>query len=387
MIYKTLQVAEAVLANMPTNYADKLIESVISLIAMLPNAEIADAQRKVLMFVLTELEGASPVGMQPRPILHYKGIVLMAAAFGAMSESPSQEIWKNLRDIILRTVEIALSGMSLYKAQANIIMASHLLFKKVIKLVSTFADIFFPNICDTIIDNYLPGKDEGFTVIITGISLLFNEPLTSQWLQSGYPRLFTLLYTALGSSPSPDTISTFYDLQSKLYESGLAVFSQTLLQTLDATVSLSSSLQDRNASRSVLFFSHLVFSSRTEALSHHSFLLVRALVCGLGTINNNTFQSLSTVINNLKKFYFEEFCQGCIQALASEVFRSLQEKEKERLLYCLMHVDYDTIQPMKSLLSTISNILRGQSTFDALIATEIAISSKNIRKNIIDVEG
>ena len=41
---------------------------------------------------------------------------------------------------------------------------------------------------------------------------------------------------------------------------------------------------------------------------------------------------------------------------------------------------------MKQLVTTVSNILRGQGTFDGIIATEIAISSKNMRKNIIDID-
>ena len=386
MISRTLQVCTSVLSNMPANYSDQLIEAVMTIISKLPALEVVRAQREILTFILTELQSASPAGLPPRPQVHYKGVVLMAAAFGAMSENSSQELWTNLQDIIYQAVSLTLQGMRIYAEQENIISAGFVLFRKAIKLSSIFADSFFPSICDSIIELNSKGKEEGYGVIIAGISLLFNEPNTSQWLFQTYHRLFTLLYTGLNSNPTPEAITTFFDLQSKLYESGLPVFSQTLPETLNAAVSISNSLHDRNASRSLLFFCHLIFATRVEQLSQHSFLLTRSLLCGLGTINNNTYQSLGTVINNLKSNYSVEFCEGARQAISSEVFQRFVEKERERLIHCLVNVDMETVQPMKQLLSTIGNILRGQANFEALISTEIAISSRNVRKNIIDID-
>lgn len=92
MIYKTLNVCEAVLVNMPAIYADKLIESVMNILTKLPENEVFKAQQKVLLFILTELQAASPLGLQPRPQAFHKGIVLMSAAFGAMTESTSKDV-------------------------------------------------------------------------------------------------------------------------------------------------------------------------------------------------------------------------------------------------------------------------------------------------------
>ena len=225
LIYKTLQVSESALCNMSAAYGDKLVESIVSIISKLPTTEIIEAQRKVLIFILTELQAASPIGLQPRLQDYHKSIVFMAAAFGAMDEGSSREVWANLSDIISSTIEYALKGFCLYHNQENIATATYLLFRRVIKLVSTFADNFFPSICNNILEVYTPGKEDGIGVIITGISLLFNEPLTSQWLQNSYSKLFSTLSYSLSQNPSPDTISSFFDLQMKLYESGLPSFS------------------------------------------------------------------------------------------------------------------------------------------------------------------
>ena len=380
MISRTLQVCTSVLSSMPANYCDKLIEAVITIISKLPALEVVQAQRDILTFILTELQSASLPGLPPRPQVHYKGVVLMAAAFGAISENSSQELWNNLQDIILQTVSLTLQGLKVYSQQENIILASYVLFRKVIKLASIFADSFFPSICDSIIEMNSQGKEEGFGVIIGGISLLFNEPNTTQWLLQTYQRLFAILYTELSSNPTPEAITTFFDLQSKLYESGISVFAQTLSETLNAAVSVSNSLHDRNASKSVLLFCQLMFGSRVEQLSQHSFLLTRSLLCGLGTINNNAYQSLCTLINTLRTNYSVEFCEGVRQAFYSETFNRFGDKERERLIYCMVNVEIDTIQPMKQLLSTIGSILRGKSNFEALITTEIAISSRSLAK-------
>jgi hypothetical protein len=78
----------------------------------------------------------------------------------------------------MSTVDLALKGLILYKSQEVILSAVFLLFRRIIKLVSVYADNVFPVICDHILEIYTPGKEEGINVIIIGISLLFNETNT-----------------------------------------------------------------------------------------------------------------------------------------------------------------------------------------------------------------
>ena len=196
-------------------------------------------------------------------------------------------------------------------------------------------------------------------------------------------KLFSLVLSSLSANSSPDIIITFFELQTKIYESGLKIFYSTLNQTLDLTVLLVSSLNERLSSRTLLMFCQLLFSSRVEVLSQHSFLLCRNLICGLGNINNNINQHISSVLNNMKKFYSSEFLQAGTQALNSEVFSLLSSNEKERLLFCFLNVDIETVQQMKQLIDSVSKILKRQANFDVIISTEIAISSKNMKKNII----
>jgi hypothetical protein len=386
IIYQILQVCEAVICTIPTNYGDKLIEAVINITFKLPSSEKIQAQRRILMFLLTELQAASPLGLQSRPQVYHKGIVIISAAFGAMNDTVSTEVWSNLSDIILSVVEIALKGFSVYNSQENLVSAALLLFRRVIKLTSVFSDTFFSSICDTIMQAYKPGKEEGISVIVTGISLLFNEPNTSNWIKSTYMKLFELIYTSISQSLTPDSITIFYDLQTKLYESGSSIFAETLLKTLELSASISASLNERNSSKSFLMFCQLIFSTRIDELAQFPFLITRGLVCGLGNLSINIHAHLSNVFNNFKKFYINEFYQGVTQALTSDVFTRLQDSEKERVLFCFIQVDLETIHSMKKLVNVLSNILRGQATFDSIIEIEIGVSSKNIMKNVIEVD-
>ena len=88
----------------------------------------------------------------------------------------------------------------------------------------------------------------------------------------------------------------------------------------------------------------------------------------------------------MKKFYSSEFLQAGTQALNSEVFSLLSSNEKERLLFCFLNVDIETVQQMKQLIDSVSKILKRQANFDVIISTEIAISSKNMKKNIIELD-
>ena len=121
-------------------------------------------------------------------------------------------------------------------------------------------------------------------------------------------------------------------------------------------------------------------------LAQYAFLATRSLLSALGTISTNSFPILTILLNNLRQYYEREYSQGVTQALTMDTFNKLQASEKERLLVCFLNVDGSTVHPMKQLVTTVSNILRGQGTFDGIIATEIAISSKNMRKNIIDID-
>jgi hypothetical protein len=106
----------------------------------------------------------------------------------------------------------------------------------------------------------------------------------------------------------------------------------------------------------------------------------------LGTINSNTFQHLSTVLNTFKRNYMLEFTQGVSLALCTETFNKFSQNEKERLLYCFINCDCETVQRMKQLAISVSNVLRNQGTFDAIVATEIAIGSAHIRRATIEID-
>ena len=379
VVYKTLEVCQAPLFSIPTNYADKLIEALINIISRLPQSEVSAAQRKIIESILNELKNVKPLAVQKSQSFH-KGIVLLSAALGAIAENASEETWRAQKDLIKEIVEISLNGLAVFRSQENIMLSLYLLFRRLTKVVNVHSDIFFPRLCDEIIEAYVPGKEEGMAVIIPGLSLLQNEPLTVQWLNMNYLKLFGVLYSAVSQDPCPDTITSFYDLQNKLYESGSQLFSTTLTNVLEVTTVLATKLHDRNSSKSLLQLCQLIFSSRADILTNYALPLTKSLLSSLETISINTYHKLSSVLNNLKLNYSSEFYQGTTLALSSEVYARFQQKEKERLLYCFANADTDTIHQMKQLINIVSNILRGQGTFDSVIAVEIAINSKKLKK-------
>lgn len=383
MIYKTLEITETILGVINPLYADKLVEAIISIIGKLPQNEIFVAQRKIFAYILADFSASCPGNLEFKPVLFQKGIALMSAAFMAMQGSSSQAIWQNLSDIIVETVNLTLKGIPQIK-QVEVLNASYLLLKRTIVLSSVFSDFFFPQICESVICNYTPGREEGISAIISGISILFSEPNTTSWLSSNYLQVFLKLRDSLTQQSIPETIEKFFDLQSKLFESGLAVFNNTLLETLQLAINLCSYLSDRSASRAFLNFCQLIFAKKTEELAPFALALTVGLVSSLNTISINAVQPLSNLFNFFKIYYQAEFEQGVSSALAGNTFQEFQEKDKERIKFCFLKTDASTVQKMKILVNSIINILKGRGTIELLIATEIAISSESIKAQVID---
>lgn len=383
MIYKTLEIAETILGVINPLYADKLVEAIISIIGKLPQNEVFVAQRKIFAYILIEFRASCPGNMEFKPALFQKGIALMSAAFMAMQGSSSQAIWQNLSDIIIETVNLTLKGIPQIK-QVELLNASYLLLKRTIVLSSVFSDFFFPQICETVISNYTPGREEGISAIISGVSILFSEPNTVSWLSSNYVQVFLKLRDSLTQQAIPETIEKFFDFQSKLFESGLAVFNSTLLDTLQLSINLCSFLSDRSAARALLNFSQLIFAKHNDELAPFAYNLTISLISSLNTISINAVQSISTLFNSFKIHFQPQFEQGVSSALSSSTFQEFSDKDKERLRFCFLKTDTSTVQKMKILVNSVINILKGRGTTELLIATEIAISSESIKAQVID---
>lgn len=385
IIYKILQTSETILANVSSSNGDKLIETVMNSISKLPETEKLQCQRKLLSFLVRELQSASPLGLQSQPQVLLKSIILISSAFGTLTEESSKDVWGNLQDIILLSVEESLKALHLYRNSENILVAAYSLFKRIIKVCSTYADCFFINICEAVLSLYEPGKEEGMGVMLIGVSLLFNEEKTKGWLNENYMRIYNMLSNSLGTCQSPDTIVTFFDFQSKLLESGNGMVSSTLVQTLQIASLAINAVTDRNSSKALLSFLCMVFSRRLEELAPMVVLLTTNFMCAMGIISINSFHNLANVFINYRKFYHAEFVKGLTQGLSSDTYTQLTPNEKDRLLFCFINISIDTIQQMKQLLVITGNILKGQANFDSIIAIEIAANSKNIKRTNIEI--
>jgi hypothetical protein len=381
LIYSTLRVCETVLMTVPPNYGDKLVEAIMTLLAKLPKEEVIPAQRKVLSFVLTELQ-ASTMGSGQG---FTKGVLYMSAAFAALSDSISSEVWNGMSDVILSGIEQALLGLSSLNLPENAANTVYVLLKRAIKVVSVFADCFFPSACDVIVRKYVPGKEEGMTVIVAGVSLLHSEEHTGRWIQANYRSLMELLARGLEISPAPDTICTFFDLQSKMYEAGVPAFNDTLDQVLNLASRLIAFIHDRSSAKSLLSFCCLVFAAGSPVTGQHAAQIVKALVSALGTISSNANPVLANLMNAIKLRSSYDFANGVAQGLGTEPYEKMTANEKERLLHCFVNTDVETIQPIKQLISIVGNLLKGQATFDSVIAVEIGISSKSTKRAVIDL--
>lgn len=383
MIYKSLEISETILGIINPVYADKLIEAIIGIIGNLPPNEVIVAQRKILSFIFTEFSAACPGSLEFKHNLFHNGIKLLSAAFAAMQGSSSQVIWQNLSDILIETVNLTLKGILQIK-QAELLGGAYMLLKRIITLSSIFSDYFFPQICETLVSEYIPGKEESISTIISGISILFSEPNTKSWLSSNYLQLFIKLRDSISLKANPETIEKFFDLQSKIFESGLSVFNSTLLETLQLTINLSNYLSDRIAAKAFLNFCVLIFSKNSSELSPFAQALSTSLISSLNSINTNAVQSLSSLFNYFKAYFPPEFEQGVNSALSSGTYQEFSIKDKERIKFCFLKIDASTIQKMKILVNSLINILKGRGSMDLLIATEIAISSENLKAQVID---
>ena len=383
MIYKTLEISETILGVLNPVYADKLIEAVIGIIGKLPQNEVIVAQRKILSFIFTDFSAACPGNLEFKPNLFNKGIKLLSAAFAAMQGTSSQVVWQNLSDILIETVNITLKGILQIK-QAELLNGAYMLLKRIITLTSVFADYFFAQICETLVSEYTSGKEESISTIISGISVLFSEPNTKSWLSLNYLKIFFKLRDSLSVQANPETIEKFFDVQSKMFESGLSVFNSTLLETLQLTINLSNYLSDRIAAKSLLNFCVLIFGKNSSDLSPFAQALSTSLISSLSTINTNAVQPLSSLFNYFKTYFPSDFEQGVNSALSTNTYSEFSPNDKERVKFCFMKVESSTIQKMKVLVSSLINILKGRGSMDLLIATEIAISSEHLKAQVID---
>lgn len=381
MVLKTLEIAETVLGFIHTSYAEKLIESIVSIIEKLNPADKSSAQQKVLMFILNEIAAGCKGVNEGNSDGFVKGVTLMSAAFGALNGSNSNLIWQNLNWIVIKTVGLVIKALpQLQDVQST----CFILLKRAVLLCSTFADCFFSEICDYVLNNYVSGKEEGISVIISGISILFNEPKTLDWLNTNYLLLYVKLKDSLIANPNPDIIEKFYDLQCKIFECHLQACSSTLPSSLALASSLCNFLSDRNPAKSVLTFCQMIFAARYEELAEIVRELCRNLISALGTISTNAIQPLANLFNKFRALYPNEFEVGVNNALVSSVYACFSEQEKQRLNFCFLKLDTSTVHQMKSFISSISNILKGRGSIDLIIATEIAITSKNLRVQVID---
>ena len=381
MVLKTLEIAETVLGFIHTSHAEKLIESIISIIEKLNSNDKSSAQQKVLMFILNEIAAGCKGLNEGNSDGFIKGVTLMSSAFGALNGSNSNLIWQNLNWIVIKTVGLVIKALPQLQ---DVQPACFILLKRAVLLCSTFSDCFFSEICDYVLNNYVSGKEEGISIIISGISILFNEPKTLDWLHKNYLLLYVKLKESLLANPNPDIIEKFYDLQSKIFECHLPTCSSTLPSSLALASNLCNFLSDRNAAKSLLMFCQMIFSARYEELAELVRELCTNLISALGTISINAVQFLANLFNKFRALYANEFELGVNNALVSSAYSSFSDQEKQRIMFCFLKVDTSTVNQMKSYINSISNILKGRGSIELIIATEIAITSKTLRVQVID---
>ena len=375
MILKTLEISEAVLGFIHTSHADKLIESIISIIDKLSPSAKLSAQHKVFVFVLNELAAGCEGLSEGNSAGFVKGVTLMSAALGALNGSDSNLIWQNLNWVVIKAVGLVIKCLpGLNESQS----ACFMLLKRSVLLCSTFSDCYFSEICEFVLNNYVPGKEEGVSVIISGITILYNEPKTLEWLNRNYLLLFMKLKDSLLLNPNPDIIEKFFDLQCKLVECNLAAFTSTLPASLALASSLCNFLSDRTAAKSLLNFCLMVFSTRHEELGGSVRELCRNLALALKSISVNAIQVLANLLNQFRIFYSGEFEYGINDAMISSSYACFNEQEKERIRFCFFRLDNSSVHQMKSFLNSIINILKGRGSIDLIVATEIFITSKII---------
>lgn len=373
MILKTLEISETVLGFIHTSHAEKLIELIITIIDKLNPSEKFSAQQKVFMLILNELAVGCERLSEGSSAGFIKGVTLMSAAFATLNGSECDLIWQNLNWVVIKAVELVLKILpGLKESQSE----CFLFLKRAVLLCSTYSDFYFSEICELVLNIYVPGKEDAVSIIISGIRILYNEPKTLEWLNRNYLILFMKLKDSLVLNPNPEIIEKFFDLQCKIAECNLQNFESTLPTSLALASSVCIFLSNKIAAKSLLNFCSMIFSSRKEELARYAIEFCRNLVLALDSISINTIQILANLLNHLKTFYTCEFECGINDAIISQTYSCFSEQDKERIRFCFLKLDTSSVGQMKSFLNSIINILKGRGSIDLIVATEISIKSK-----------
>lgn len=175
LILPILQVCDTVLPNLKSNLADKLIEALLNIIGKLPSEELGVAVRRVLAYVVKELQSLSLDDSSESKQKYSKCVIIWASALNSLSSLESSYLDTIIGDLITQALDITCQGLILYKSQDGIIAAASLFFRRIIKALNNNADPFFPMIGNCVLQCYSPGNEECLAVISNAISLIGRE--------------------------------------------------------------------------------------------------------------------------------------------------------------------------------------------------------------------
>ena len=378
IVMPLLQTCETVLPGLKNAIADKLVEALLNVVIKLPDDSRNQSVKKVCSYL--DYETRNLVLDQNSQQKFSKCIIMWASALNSLSEIPSRVLVETLGEAVPKAIEVACVGMSLYKDTEGIVTAVSLFMKRVLKAFNVECDLYFGDIANCMLSNYTKGNEEALSVVVQGISTLGNCPNTLNWISANFASIYRKLFQEIQLSPEPDLISNFFDLQHKFYECVGGLSEEVISENLYLGCKLLPLLSTRNSSKSVITFFNLVFGqeNQPDSLKVYCSEVVKQSLANLHIINRNSIQFLAYLFGDIRSNYQSEFYNGLVSGF--QAFENFSQNERERLIYCFVNVETSPVFQMKNLLQTLSNILKGMGNFDSIVATEIAIASKQRTK-------
>lgn len=397
-IVSTIDIATAALPDLKSNYADKLVQALLKLAAVLPTEVYAQKLSLIMHSASEEAFKLNPSQSDPPKIKKQVGktIMIWGAALNSLDAADMQVMTKVLAGPICSTVTLATKALQAYSQDEGIVLAVSNLFKRLIRAlkqdaVSNIQDVLFPEIVTSCLTNYRPPYESLLSVITTAIGELVNSPITNAWLVANYLSLLNSLMGHLNVSSDPELISSFFEIHSKLVENlQLQLLTpEVIAQLVGTTVAALQSVTNRNPCNAVLYFMILLYS--VDALIPQLVSYVQQLTCtlvlSLEKLHSTTLHHVATLVGILRAFP-EEFQQGVVMALNAEAYAKLTHGQKGIALKCLIGLPSKPISALKQFALDLSKILRGVSPADILINSEIALGgflSKSKEPKVIDL--